>query len=375
MLALGPVPAAEDTDDRADWERRAGLVAAHREAVGWTDPEHPLGRMPGTSTTERRANYTQAWTALGRPEPRLEEAQLSDGRLISRVRAWQREQAWAPPHADEALRSAEQAAEQARQDAALAEAEGRTEDAERFRELAEFKTAAASAFDQAAQARATWAARTAVTQAKAAPAAEELAERGITLGAEPDRVTAAEYLAAGNPDAAEVEADDAHRAITEADIRQVDDVDDLWNADLDEQAPELVIDDPEPVVEVESPAHQVAPVEPTPAEVDVMLAQASLATSIAADQASQDDAWQPADAELKSQIAEDAGRARRDADEQEAAQAVTDSDSTLTLTRPMRAWTPSAPWTATTQSASAATRGNDPPPAPRSVTPKPATGP
>lgn len=327
VLALGPVPAVSDAADRADWERRAGIVAAHREATGWTDPEHPLGRMPGTSTTERRSDYAIAWTALGRPEPRLEEAQLSDGRLLNRVRAWAREQSWAPPHADESLRGAEQAAEQARQDAALATAEHRWDDAEQLRALAEVKAAAATAFEQAADARVAWAARTAVTRAHAEAAAEELAQRGITPGQEADRVTAAEYLAAPPPDADQAEAEDEHRVVTENDVRQVDDVDDTWAARLDEASPEVAVDEPEPIVRVDSPAHQLTPDEPTPAELDVMLAQASLATSVAADQASQDEAWREQDEQLKAESADAAGRARRDAAEQEAAAlAATDAD-------------------------------------------------
>jgi hypothetical protein len=39
VMSLGPVPDPTDVEDRADWEHRAGQVAAHREAVGWTHPE------------------------------------------------------------------------------------------------------------------------------------------------------------------------------------------------------------------------------------------------------------------------------------------------------------------------------------------------
>ena len=113
VLSLGPVPPAEDATDRADWERRAGAVAAYREAAGWDAPDRPLGRMPGVASTERRALFATAHEALGRPEASLDEAAMSDGQLLARVRAWQREQAWAPPHADDALRAAELAAEQA----------------------------------------------------------------------------------------------------------------------------------------------------------------------------------------------------------------------------------------------------------------------
>lgn len=49
VLALGPVPPAEEAAHRADWEHRAGVVAAHREAVGFAHPTRALDRMPGLS--------------------------------------------------------------------------------------------------------------------------------------------------------------------------------------------------------------------------------------------------------------------------------------------------------------------------------------
>jgi conjugative relaxase-like TrwC/TraI family protein len=315
VLALGPVPSADDPADRADWERRAGIVAAHREATGWTDPEHPLGRMPGTSMTERRADYATAWTALGRPEPRLEEAQLSTGQLLARVRSWQREQAWAPPHADDALRTAEQAAERARQDAALALAEGRAEDADRLRAEADARSASAAGFTTVAESRAAWAARTLVTKARADTAEAELTERGVRPGAEPDRVTAEQYLAGEHPDRDQIDAEDQDRTITDADVHDEIPDDAL---DVSADSPEVVTDPPAPIADVEAPAHQLAPTDPSPAQLDVLLAQASLATSVAADQASQDDAWQPADDQLHAETADAAGRARREAAEQDA---------------------------------------------------------
>jgi len=275
--------------------------------------------MPGSSSTERRADYAAAWTALGRPEPRLDEAALSDGQLLARWRAWPREQAWAPPHADDALRAAEQAAERARQDAALAEAEDRADDAARLRAEATASAAAAAGLAEAAEARSTWAARTAVTQAHGQAARAELAERGITPGAEPDRLTATQYLAGEHPDHAPAAAEDDTRAVTQDDVAEVDPVDDLWVAELDDRSPEIALDEPSPVTASPSPAHEVASVEPCLAQLDVLLAQASLAASVAADQASQDDAWQPEDDERRAELAADAGRARREAAEVEAA--------------------------------------------------------
>jgi conjugative relaxase-like TrwC/TraI family protein len=317
VLALGPVPDPVNTANRADWERRAGVAAGHREATGWDDPEQALGRAPGPSTTERRADYTTAWRALGRPQPRLEEAQLSDGQLLARVRAWQREQQWAPAHADDALRAAEHAAEQSRQEAALAAAEGRLEDAEKLRGYAELKATAAARFAELTRARSVWAARTGVTRARAEAAIEELAARGVTIGAEPDRTTASAYLTYGQgADSAHLEDED--RLVTEADVREVSEADDLWAAQLDDLSPEVPLEQRQALAETLEPALVVAPVEPSAGHIELMVAQAGLALTVAADQASQDDAWQAKDDRQKSEASFDAGRLRREAAELDA---------------------------------------------------------
>ena len=318
VLSLGPVPDPTDAADRADWEHRAGIAAAHREATDWTDPEQALGRAPGLSTTERRADYTTAWRALGRPQPRLEEAQLSNGQLLARVRAWQREQQWAPTHADDALRASEHEAEQSRQDAALAEAEGRTEDAERLRGHAEAKAAAAAQFGELTRARSAWAARTAITRARAEAATEELTSRGVTIGAEPDRTTATTYLEHA-ADADPEHLDDEHRPVTEADVRDVTEADDAWAAQLDDHSPEVSLEPAPAVAETPDPARTVAPVEPTTGHIGLMVAQAGLALTVAADQTSQDDAWHNEDDRQKSEASFDAGRLRREAAELDAA--------------------------------------------------------
>src|SRR5204863_401556 len=77
------LPPADDAARRM-WQERVSLVAAHREATGWTDEHRPIGPMPGLSATERRASYVAAWDALGRPEAGLSEAAMSDGRLRAR---------------------------------------------------------------------------------------------------------------------------------------------------------------------------------------------------------------------------------------------------------------------------------------------------
>jgi hypothetical protein len=224
---LGPVPTAGDGRD--EWDRKARVVAAYREAVGWDDPHRPLGPMPGLATTERRAAYATAWHALDRPETGLDEAALPDGRLRVRVRAAQAELAWAPPHVDDALRHAETAVESARHAAAsarvAAEDAARAGDSDAAARLlteadsrdadSALRSAAVQRLTFAAEARARWAAATLATRQIGERAHRELTARGLAPGNEPDVATAGEWLAA---DRAARQTDDAHRPITDRDL-------------------------------------------------------------------------------------------------------------------------------------------------------------
>ena len=99
--ALGPVPT--DPVGRLDWEHRAGTVAAWRELAGHADPEDALGSAPRPGKPEHYATWRAAWHALGRPEADRAEAEMSPGQLRVRVRAYEREQAWAPAYVGESL--------------------------------------------------------------------------------------------------------------------------------------------------------------------------------------------------------------------------------------------------------------------------------
>ncbi len=246
LQAFGPVPThAVDSTDSGDssrgggvawddsawraWVQRAGTVAAHREATGWAHEQQAISTMPGLAATEQRASYTAAWEALGRPEAALDETGMSEGRLRARVRAGQLERAWAPPHADAALRAAETERETARQGAAIARAHA--EQAERAGDsdavarhaadaavhegIVTVKDAAIPALQVAVQARSAWASSATVAFEVEQRGKVELERRGIRIGAEPDRIDTVAWLAA---DRAAREADDAHRPITELDL-------------------------------------------------------------------------------------------------------------------------------------------------------------
>ena len=284
---LGAVP--EDPMARLEWEAQAGAIAAYRETVGWDD-EHAAIGGPGMRTdTEKRALYLEAWEALGRPEVARDEAELTDGQLRLRCAAWEREQAWAPPHVDPALRHAELTADDARTEATLARAAGDTTRAEALDAQAQRHEAASRSMDTVADGRATWAAETAWTRAAAEAAREELTRRGQAPGREPDRTSAEEWLAAERAARAE---DDAYRTVTETDLA-LDEAVEAPTADLaaddatahaDAAAGGVAEDAPE---QETNWAHTSVEPDPADVELDAYVQAADRAVEIAADRASE----------------------------------------------------------------------------------------
>jgi hypothetical protein len=203
--AFGPPP--DSGQERDAWEQRAGAVAAYRELCGHDDGTDALGPAPKPGQVEAYAAYRAAWRALDRPEIDREELELSDGRLRMRIRAAEREAAWAPPYVANELAGTHQAAANQRQAAALRQAEAATaaNPAERVRleqeaaqaaALADTLDASAAQLQELDDARALWLAHTAATRAAAERAKAELGARHAD-DAEPEQlVTAEEWLAA-----------------------------------------------------------------------------------------------------------------------------------------------------------------------------------
>ncbi|WP_328304473.1 MobF family relaxase [Actinomycetospora sp. NBC_00405] len=221
--ALGPVP--EALDEREQWQNRATAVAAWRDLSGHTDDEDALGPAPGPGKVEAYAAYRSAWRALGRPEIDREELELSDGQLRVRVRAHDRESAWAPRYVANELAGTHQTATRAQQDAQLrrAEADAATDpdehvrlgsEAEQTSSLAATLEARAAELTELDDARSRWLAHTAGTRSAAERAKAELAARHADD--EPEaRTTAEEWLAAHR---AAVSEDETHRDVTDDDI-------------------------------------------------------------------------------------------------------------------------------------------------------------
>ncbi|PKV99594.1 conjugative relaxase-like TrwC/TraI family protein [Amycolatopsis echigonensis] len=218
--AFGPVP--EDPDARGAWAERAAVVAAHRELTGFDDAATALGAAPKSGQAEAYASWRAAWRALGRPDAGRDEWEMSDGQLLIRVRAWDREKAWGPEFVANELAGTRQARDARRRDAAVrrAEAHAAADATERERLLAEAADADALAdtlaaraaeLETADEARARWLAHTAETRAAADRARTQLAARAADSDPEPT-VTADEWVDAHREHTI---AEDAHRVVAD----------------------------------------------------------------------------------------------------------------------------------------------------------------
>jgi hypothetical protein len=221
LEAFGPVPTAPEA--RRAWEHKAGIVAAHRELSGHTDSSTPIGLPPKPGQPEHYASYRAAHRALGRPDTDTEEMQLSEGQLRLRIRAWEREKAWAPPNVTHELTGTRQAATRHRNTATLrtAEAHAATDPDTRSRLQEEAAEAAALAtlldtqieqLTEIDDAYSYHLVDTAVTRANAQRAQAALTARHATSPPPADTIRADEWLAA---DGADRLAEDPHRDITD----------------------------------------------------------------------------------------------------------------------------------------------------------------
>ena len=220
-------PSPPDAADRAEWERRAGIVAGYRELRGHTDDTDALGRPPATGRqTEAYAAYRAAWDALGRPQVEQAEHEMSNGQHRVRIRAWQRERAIAPRYVGNELAGTRQAAAHHHQTATLRAAEAcqATDPAERARLAREAIDARALAetldwrvhdLEALDAAYARHRLHTTVTRVNAEISEQILAERHAALDDPEHLITGDDWLAAHR---AALDDDDQHRPIGEDDI-------------------------------------------------------------------------------------------------------------------------------------------------------------
>lgn len=312
VAALGPVPerTADPSAERAEWEQKVGWAAAWRELDGQTeeptDQYMPLGPAPAAGLAEKRALFRTAHEALGLVDAGDEEANMTNGRLRSRVHAYEREKVWAPRDVADELGAAHQRAQEVRADATLWAAradatidpdeQGRLRDAaQAAQEEADALAEQIAVLEEADEARAVWFTHTATTRDHADRGRSELRSRGVDVDHPTDRVTAEEWL-----DAHRIEqlAADADREIRdEHELLDLDldaDLDDV-RAELDAHAasqPETDLDDVRgtetmhPSEDTDAPRNRTLAVDQTTADVArAQLALAEIATRRQADAA------------------------------------------------------------------------------------------
>jgi hypothetical protein len=183
---LGPVP--EDPIARADWERRAGIVAEYRELYRVEAEGTIIGPPPGRGMTEQHAAYQAAQQALGRTAEEQQLAEATEAQLRQAIEAYERARQWAPPHVATELETNELARVEYEQEAAHTrrQAELATDPAEReqlateaadLQDMADQLAELRDAYEVVHQARATWYNETAAEREAAEAARAELERR------------------------------------------------------------------------------------------------------------------------------------------------------------------------------------------------------
>ena len=207
--ALGDVP--DDAEARAQWEGRAGKIAAYREQYGWDHPGRAIGPEPNTTSPEARAEWRNAQSVMEKFDG-IAVRHLTDGQLILRREAYARETSWAPKYVANELRLARLAEHDSkvqaafyRQEAEAAAARGDHERADLLQITSESAAANVTRATRKQQelspiheARTAWERLTEPTLRLAQASDEELHRRGV-LGDE-DKLKSAEPEAIRYPE-------------------------------------------------------------------------------------------------------------------------------------------------------------------------------
>ncbi|SFO56844.1 hypothetical protein SAMN05216207_10917 [Pseudonocardia ammonioxydans] len=184
----------EAAQDRADWERRAGLVAAYREYRGIPDHEASLGQAPPTEQPFAYNLWRQATEALD-PDPTALAWQQKDTTELYRAReAWAlelyRADEYGPRAVGEDLAATRRLAAEIRDDSLLTRAEADAPEpagdraellatAQRHQELAATYTDQADVLAREYEARQQWWEQTAPLREADQAAAVELERRNL----------------------------------------------------------------------------------------------------------------------------------------------------------------------------------------------------
>ncbi|OLL89483.1 putative TraA-like conjugal transfer protein [Pseudonocardia sp. Ae706_Ps2] len=237
LSQLGDVPDAEQPEERAAWERRAGAVAAYRELTHVPDAQESIGAAPTREMPLTRALWNDAREALGPvPADVVDHRAMTDGELYQRTERWAREQAAAPEFVADKMREAYRAAHEQRVRVSARTAEigaagdgdpdlpRKIEERASLRRMMQWQQQRAADLENSHQHRGKWAAAHRDVAEDARLAAEELARRsreaaraGVVtpdprkVGPDTDRAIVPE--SAPRPAQAEQRPDDARRDV------------------------------------------------------------------------------------------------------------------------------------------------------------------
>ena len=181
---LGVLPPDASPALRADYERRAGIAAAYREAAGITNPRQPVAIEPHAGNPELETFRQSAMTALEIPDEEAVLRSMTVGRLEAAVAEGDRAVAAAPPDISADLRATAQARADAWAQHADAHARGAQAEAEGARDLAELMGGRQAGLEPKQAAYEGWSAETAEKREAAGKAAAELARRQAEQGVE-----------------------------------------------------------------------------------------------------------------------------------------------------------------------------------------------
>jgi len=170
------VPPARAGALRADWERRAAVVASYREAAGITDPAQAIGPVPSGQAQLREAFHASV-AALELPGDQALLRAMGRGQLEAQVSAYERAEALAPRDVSAELAAADRLGKLDTARAQAAREAGRNAEAETAEILAGMTTEKLAGLRVADAARREWAEAHAAEAAGARAAEAELRRR------------------------------------------------------------------------------------------------------------------------------------------------------------------------------------------------------
>lgn len=183
---LGPVPA--EPEQRAEWERRAGQIAAYREQCGIAEALPSVGARPHDDDVSLQLAWRDAARAGGRPVDELEYLVQPDSQLEATRARWRRLADNAPAYVEPELARAYDQHRQSEADAVLlrtaAEQAAEEQRAELLRRAEQREHEAAVAAErarvlqQAHEVRQTWLGEHETAQDAALESERELKRRG-----------------------------------------------------------------------------------------------------------------------------------------------------------------------------------------------------